>query len=393
MKNCALYSSTFDLDQVVERIKSIYPNDKVTVNDSKTKIQITSGGWFSKKVKGFNIMTSRTEPEEFAAMIQGMGNFFRQIPAENELVHEKLLIKISTLNMVIGVETEEDISDKFFAELLSIIEPLDGLMFWGGGALLDPRGQLLLDVNGRSEVEDYNVTAHVSYLHEEGSETKSGKARKLRSESVISAKGISKMPPMPGYIGDEAAEGIRSLDEVAKRTVALCIVALKGECVCSGETVEDTKRLVGNVTERYGAAGFFSPKEREFLSNDEAGDHEAIPFSWCYEGYWTLLWALGLVEELDDPVGMCDVAFAVSKLQQFDNFEKFLAGSRLRSNQEILDEADLIYRYDWLCVDSRIHGEEAPGNLEGGVVYERHRALNWLIGYMGQEWDEVRTDT
>lgn len=191
MKNCALYSSTFDLNQVVERIKSIFSNDKITVNESKTKIQITSGGWFSKKVKGFNIMTSRTEPEEFAAMIEGMGNFFRQIPAENELVHEKLLIKISTLNMVIGVETEEDISDQFFAELLSIIEPLDGLMFWGGGALLDPSGQLLLDVNGRSEVEDYNVTAHVSYLHEEGSETESGKARKLRSESVISAKGIS----------------------------------------------------------------------------------------------------------------------------------------------------------------------------------------------------------
>ena len=27
------------------------------------------------------------------------------------------------------------------------------------------------------------------------------------------------------------------------------------------------------------------------------------------------------------------------------------------------------------------------------VVYERHYALNWLIGYCDQSWDEVTTDT
>jgi uncharacterized protein DUF4272 len=42
------------------------------------------------------------------------------------------------------------------------------------------------------------------------------------------------------------------------------------------------------------------------------------------------------------------------------------------------------------------HSIEASGhlgNLDSGVVYERHYALNWLIGYMGREWDDVTTDT
>ncbi|MBB3125650.1 hypothetical protein FHS19_000304 [Paenibacillus rhizosphaerae] len=64
-------------------------------------------------------------------MRSGMEQFFAQIPAENEPLQQKLLIKISTLNMVIGVETEDDISEALFTKLLSIIRPLDGLMFWG----------------------------------------------------------------------------------------------------------------------------------------------------------------------------------------------------------------------------------------------------------------------
>ncbi|MDR2636809.1 MAG: DUF4272 domain-containing protein [Zoogloeaceae bacterium] len=31
--------------------------------------------------------------------------------------------------------------------------------------------------------------------------------------------------------------------------------------------------------------------------------------------------------------------------------------------------------------------------MEPGVTMERHYALNWLIGYMDQEWDDISTDT
>lgn len=73
--------------------------------------------------------------------------------------------------------------------------------------------------------------------------------------------------------------------------------------------------------------------------------------------------------------------------------KKFIANAHLRQLSEILDQTDFIYRYDWATVNARIKKLTAPAGLDAGVVMERHRALNWLIGYMNQDWDNVTTDT
>ena len=129
MRNCALYSSQFDLDQLFELIQSIYPQDKIIRKEDKTHIQVIRKKWLSKKTKGFNIMTSQTHPEEFASMMNGMMGFMSQIEGRNPAVQEKVLIKCSTLNMVIGIETEEDISEEFFQELLKLAQGLDAVIF------------------------------------------------------------------------------------------------------------------------------------------------------------------------------------------------------------------------------------------------------------------------
>lgn len=38
------------------------------------------------------------------------------------------------------------------------------------------------------------------------------------------------------------------------------------------------------------------------------------------------------------------------------------------------------------------HFRESQPGLDCGVVRERHYALNWLIGYSEQAWDEASTD-
>ena len=392
MRNCALYSSQFDLDQLFELIQSIYPQDKIIRKEDKTHIQVIRKKWLSKKTKGFNIMTSQTHPEEFASMMNGMMGFMSQIEGRNPAVQEKVLIKCSTLNMVIGIETEEDISEEFFQELLKLAQGLDAVIFWGGGSLLDAQGQLLLDVNGESEVEDYQVTAHTSLLDDVRPPSESGTRRKENSESIMAAQGIPFNVHLPARAGDEHTT-IRSVEEVAQRAVALCLAALKGECLGAGESPEDTAALVQEVIDKYDAASFFSPAEKRFIEQHGAQQQEVITFSWGYEAYHVMLWALGYVDGLGAPVELCNVGQAVGYLQQKDSFEDFLAGASLRSKSEILDAADLIYRYNWVCVNSRINEQTPPAGLNGGVAYERHRALNWLICYMDQEWDDVRTDT
>lgn len=53
---------------------------------------------------------------------------------------------------------------------------------------------------------------------------------------------------------------------------------------------------------------------------------------------------------------------------------------------------DLYYGLDWAAIELRIKGHPSD-KADEGVIRERHRALNWLIWYMNQDWDDVKTDT
>jgi hypothetical protein len=105
---------------------------------------------------------------------------------------------------------------------------------------------------------------------------------------------------------------------------------------------------------------------------------------------------LNKTEALPSPAQLCDLGtippeqYPVGK----DKFpEDFIRTAGLvRSKADILDASDLYYRLDWACVDARIHGKQIT-EAHPGVVYERHYALNWLINYGNQEWDDVSCDT
>ena len=89
---------------------------------------------------------------------------------------------------------------------------------------------------------------------------------------------------------------------------------------------------------------------------------------------------------------ICDVARAV-KIMKERTTKQFINGSKLRPLHEILEQADRIYRYHWAVVNARLKGAKPPAGLDPGVTLERHHALNWLIGYLDQAWDDVSTDT
>lgn len=207
--------------------------------------------------------------------------------------------------------------------------------------------------------------------------------RKARSIARLKAEGVPVIEHLP-VIEDSTQAKARTVEEVAQRTIAICLTAVKGEGI--------EQPTIDQLVEKYGAAKFFSPEEAAFIKNPQPTQQERIQFSWRYECYWVLLWALGYVETLERPEGICDVAKAVTFLRDRDT-ALFVKDAKLRPASAILDEADLIYRYHWAVTDARLKGKEAPAKLEGGVVRERHYVLNWLIGYMDQAWDDISTDT
>ena len=166
--------------------------------------------------------------------------------------------------------------------------------------------------------------------------------------------------------------------------MALLVVAVKAEGL--------EQEIVENLVKGYQLENVLSPNEIKFIKDKSPSDHDKTQFIWRYEAAWVLLWSLGYVEELPYPNSICDVPAAVTFMQE-RNKEQFIKDANLRPITEILNEADLIYRYHWAIVDARVNGNVTPSEIDSSVVLERHYTLNWLIGYMDQEWDDISTDT
>jgi hypothetical protein len=208
-------------------------------------------------------------------------------------------------------------------------------------------------------------------------------ARKARSIAVLKKEAVPFIDHLP-VIETETEAKRRTTKEVAERALALVIVAVKGEGL--------KKKELDEIIKRYAIADAFSPKERKFIESVKPSRHDKIQFTWRYECYWVMLWALGFVKRLLRPEAICDVPEAVAILRDLGR-EKFFKKAKLRPAREILDAADLIYRYHWATTEARISNQAPPAGLDPGVIVERHYALNWLIGYSDQDWDDVTTDT
>ena len=207
--------------------------------------------------------------------------------------------------------------------------------------------------------------------------------RRARMVVRLKHEGVPTIDSLP-VIEDSREAKVRPADEVAKRAIAVCLTAAKGEGI--------DQATVDLLVRDYGANAFFSPKEAAFIKNPNPTQQELNGYSWRCEDYWVLLWALGYVDTLERPEGQCNVPRAIKFLKD-RTAVRFVQDAKLRPLASILNEADLIYRYHWAVVDARVKGRDAPAKLDGGVVQERHYALNWLVGYMDQAWDDISTDT
>ncbi|ENX17786.1 hypothetical protein F895_00934 [Acinetobacter sp. CIP 64.2] len=177
----------------------------------------------------------------------------------------------------------------------------------------------------------------------------------------------------------------RSAETIAKRAIA-CLIMIQIACDLNHQQFdEEAKNFMVDLLHKFEVFDQLTSKERNIL-NQEASQQEIVNMIWKYEPYWVLLWALGIVKELHYPDTIADCDFAVQVVSVCGSFDEFMQQIELRSIDEILDQADLIYRYDCACVDARLKQQNAPENLNASVVVERHGALNWLIQRDG-DWD------
>jgi hypothetical protein len=207
---------------------------------------------------------------------------------------------------------------------------------------------------------------------------------------------------MPQDSQDEQVNQIRRPDKVARRCVVLYAVLAAGH----GE-VRD--KLVAWLR-REGLWQAVTPKESEFLLCGTPTQRQVVNATWHAEALFPLIWSLGLISELPSPQQLCDVQLIRRVLPPlFEPVAEFISSARLRNDSEIHGANKEIYHIHWRVRDFQLRDQPTrPGKLRRmphadidppaesynpGVVQQRHYALNWLIGYCAQEWDDITTDT
>lgn len=233
----------------------------------------------------------------------------------------------------------------------------------------------------KNEIIKSTITKPVENI----SATKDQKERRNESEIICKSKGIPIYKnPNSLFVESQDKVEIRTKDEIVDRAFALLYLGLKSEGL---EQIHLDK-----MNKDYKISSKLTPNEKEFVFATNPTEQQTSNASWRYESLHVLLWSLNYIDELSYPNQMCNVAKDVKIIYEL-GAEKFREQAKLRSKKEILDQADLILRFDWACVNARVKNEVAPSGLNSSVVYERHFSLNWLIRFKNKDWDNVTTDT
>lgn len=391
MQYFSIFVSRNDIDDLEDEISNVFArNYKVEKRGNDYFLQ--NNLMFKKQKLTIRALTEDTAPDYFEANIPGMMGFYDRIPFADEDLQGRVLMQISVFNTLLAIEAEKDLNEGQFQSCLELMAAIGGIGFIQDGTLLDSDGRIIVHPDGASGPADFRVHACTNKVMGPQVTTEEGGRRKQASIAYIRELGIPCLESMPELPPEEACKW-KSQEDIARRAAALLIVIQYACDVAQGADLEESKDFIIELLRKFGVEDELTDNERELLEEQNPTSQTAINITWQYEAYWALIWALGLVEKLDFPDQVCDCDYAIRTVSECDSFDEFYRKTSLRSHEEILDEADRIYRLHWACVNSRIHDEEAPAGMNESIVMERRRGLFWMIGRFDEAWDDISMDT
>ncbi|MDR0567613.1 MAG: DUF4272 domain-containing protein [Spirochaetaceae bacterium] len=344
-------------------------------------------------------LSINTRGEYINRHISGMYTYFARAECKNTALHKSVLNQIRLCNCIIGCSFMQDDNENragfIYNAMFAAAKDINGIVLLRNMSLFSGDGKLLLSIEGASDFDEYNPIGNADFLDAGKEETVSDIARRRRSIAVLEKKGIPYIPHLPAAVLESDAK-VRPPEEIAGRLFAMFAVCAYCEALNGGANRNQAQKYLHKVNAilNGGLDAHLTPKEKVFLSVDSPEQRDLVNFSWRYECCYALMWSLGFVKEPAYPEQVCNVSEIAETLWNQDGLPAFLALAKPRSEEEILDAADLILRYDWACVDARIHGKESPAGLNSEVVAEWHYAFNWLIGANNNaDWDDISPDT
>ncbi|MFC9540333.1 DUF4272 domain-containing protein [Lysinibacillus sp. NPDC056959] len=391
MNYFTIFASKNNIDDIEFKISDVFAKG-FAIGKNENEYFLKSKALFKKHKLIIRVMSEDTNPDYFVNNIPGMMGYYNNIPFEDDPLKELVLTQISVLNTVIAIESEKEINEDQLLLFTDLLSKIGGIGFLPNGTLLDDEGAVIVYPEGQSGPSNFRPQACTHKVmgqevsSEEGEQRKNNTIAYLKERAIPYTASLPQLPPIENC-------QFKTQEDIARRAVALLIVIQFTCDVAQCGNVEESRDFFVNMLRTYKVENYLTENERDFLQASEPDVQEAINISWQYEAYWTLIWALGFVEELDFPDEVCDCEYAIQVVSNCETFEQFYLQAVMRSQEEILDEADKIYRYHWACVDSRIQERPAPVGMNESIVMERRRGLFWMIGHRNEEWDSISMDT
>jgi hypothetical protein len=218
-------------------------------------------------------------------------------------------------------------------------------------------------------------------------------SRKKISNEFIKKQGIDVNEYLPNVESSSFVK-LKSIDEICNRAIACLLSTQIAGDIMQENNYEESRLFLTGLLKKFSVENkLLSIEKRLFYNKYEKKD--ALYVLWTYECYWSLAWALGLIsdDEMLTPYNLCDCSKAVNLVINCKNFEEFKDKTKIRDIEEILDMLDLYYRYHWVCVEkSRINPNTNIGKINPEVVWERRKALEWLISEE-TDWNDIPLNT
>lgn len=244
---------------------------------------------------------------------------------------------------------------------------------------------LTTQINDSTEIKGLKITTPKITSEEIFDENKlildeKDKSRIKRNIEILKQKNIPFIEHMKA-IPFNSCTSLCSKEEIISRMLADYVIA-----TCALYSLEEKVNIVhyvlSQMDEKLNIKSVLAPVDINFLNaitEQKVSKQGLQDATWAFEECAMLMWTLGLIDKPDSDK-MCKVEQLNNFFFNIKNYDELLSQCTIKSKEEILEQADLIFRYHWACRETRMKGKKIQ-QLDEMIVQEQRRALEWVLNW------------
>ncbi|MBR0155107.1 MAG: DUF4272 domain-containing protein [Treponema sp.] len=211
--------------------------------------------------------------------------------------------------------------------------------------------------------------------------------RREKTKKILSSKNI---PIDESTALTETVKPAKDFDSMCKRAIASLLVIQLASSFYEGDRDSDNIEIIKRYLSMLDVEKSLLTLEKKMLEG-KLTKEQLLSVTWKYEAYWSLVWSLGLIEDIADASKTCDFNTAISLVRDCLEYDEFKSKCKMRPESEILEMKDLYFCYYKAICAAGDEQEVRKLKLNPDVVKERLKGLEWIFSKQ-KDWFEITLD-